>query len=297
MKNMGYYSDVRKVIEEQILLGRRDFILYPFGEQGLLVKEILNKVFGIQEKCIIDNYLCKFNSSIKDVSYLNKYEYKSCVVLITSDNEEVYDVLRNTVKKYVGSERIVDIFKKFKREEDFYPKVGKYSYGPLCSNHLVESIGAFCSFGPLTDVLLNHGISYISTHPFLYRRIHENDKGRLEWHVEGVEPKGKMHKNKKVVIGNDVWLGRNVVITNGARIGNGVIAGAGAVITKDIPDYAIVGGVPARIIRFRYSKKQIKELNDIAWWDWTDDKIRINYDDFYDEIDIFIKKHRNDNIE
>lgn len=293
---MSYYSLVRKTIEEQILSGRRDFILYPFGEQGLLVKEILNKVFGIQERCIVDNYLYKFNSSIKDISYLAKSEYKSCVVLITSDNEELYDVLRNTVKKYVSSERIVDIYKRAE-QEDFCPKVGKYSYGPLCSNRLVESIGAFCSFGPLTDVLLNHGISYISTHPFLYRRINKNDTGRQEWHVDGVEPKGEMHKNKKVVIGNDVWLGRNVVITNGSRIGNGVIAGAGAVITKDIPDYAVVGGVPARIIRFRYTEKQIKELNDIAWWNWTDDKIRKNYNDFYDEIEIFIKKHKNENVE
>ena len=296
MRNMSYYSYARKAIEEQLLLGKRDFILYPFGEQGLLVKEILNNVFGIQERCIVDNYLYKFNSNIKDVSHLARKEYKTCVVLITSDNEDVYDALRNTVKKYVGSERIVDIYKKPVREENSGPKVGKYSYGPLCSNHLVESIGAFCSFGPLTDVLLNHGISYISTHPFLYRRVNENDTGKLEWHVEGVEPKGEMHKNKKVVIGNDVWLGRNVVITNGSRIGNGVIAGAGAVITKDVPDYAVVGGVPARIIRFRYTKEQIKELNDIAWWNWTDDKIRKNFNDFYDQIEIFIKKHKNKNM-
>lgn len=291
---MSYYSYARKAIEEQILLGKREFILYPYGEQGLLVKEILNKVFGIQERCIVDNYLCKFNSNIKDISCLTKKEYEKCIVLITSDNKEIYNILRDEIEKYVSSERIVDIYK---RKEHCLPKVGKYSYGPLCSNYLVESVGAFCSFGPSTDVLLNHGISYISTHPFLYRKVDKSNTKILEWHLEGVEPKGEMHKNKKVVIENDVWLGKNVVITNGARIGNGVIAGAGAVITKDIPDYAVVGGVPARIIRYRYTQKQIKELNEIAWWNWSDDKIRKNYNDFYDEIDMFIEKHRKGNKE
>ena len=98
-------------------------------------------------------------------------------------------------------------------------------------------------------------------------------------------------KNDKVVIGNDVWLARNVIITNGAKIGNGVIAAAGAVITKDVPDYAVVAGVPARVIRYRYNPEQIKALNKIAWWDWSDDEIRERFDDFYLPIDDFIKKY------
>lgn len=95
---------------------------------------------------------------------------------------------------------------------------------------------------------------------------------------------------KKILIGNDVWLGRNVLITNGSNIGNGVIAGAGAVITKDVPDYAVVVGVPARIIRYRYEPDEIAALNRIAWWDWPDEKIRKNYNDFYLDIKEFIKK-------
>ena len=96
---------------------------------------------------------------------------------------------------------------------------------------------------------------------------------------------------KKILIGNDVWLGRNVLITNGSNIGNGVIAGAGAVITKDVPDYAVVVGVPARIIRYRYEPDEIAALNRIAWWDWPDEKIRKNYNDFYLDIKEFIKKY------
>lgn len=63
-------------------------------------------------------------------------------------------------------------------------------------------------------------------------------------------------------------------------------------ITKDVPDYAVVAGVPARIIRYRFSPEQIAELNRIAWWDWPDEKIREHYDDFYEDIHIFVRKHK-----
>lgn len=81
-----------------------------------------------------------------------------------------------------------------------------------------------------------------------------------------------------------------MIITNGANIGNGVIAGANAVITKDVPDYAVVG-CPARIIRYRYEKHQIEALNRITWWDWRDDEIRDRYDDFFLPIEDFIEKY------
>lgn len=288
---MEYYSCIRKVIEKQVLLGRKEFILYPFGEQGMLTKRILNEVFGIQEKGIIDNYLSKFNCNIKDLSCLLEKEYSNSVILITSDNVAIWDEIRINVERYVSPNRIIDIFE----NKDLKPRVGKYSYGPLCDNSHVESIGAFCSFGPLTDVVWNHAISYISTHPFLYYKADSGlstGSSREKWYFEGIEPKGNAHKKRKVKIGNDVWLGRNVIITNGSNIGNGVIAGAGAVITKDIPDYSVVVGVPARIIRFRYSQEQIRELNKIAWWDWTDEKIRRCYNDFFDSIENFINKHK-----
>ena len=100
----------------------------------------------------------------------------------------------------------------------------------------------------------------------------------------------KVQKLQRIRIGNDVWLGKNVTITNGANIGNGVIAGAGAIITKDVPDYAIVAGIPARIIRYRYEQDEIASLNKIQWWNWSDDEIRERYDDFFLPIGNFIKK-------
>ncbi len=89
------------------------------------------------------------------------------------------------------------------------------------------------------------------------------------WYFEGIQPKReKLTIRGRSKIGNDVWLGRNVIVTNYVNIGKGVIADAGTIITKDVPDYAVVVGTPARIIRYRYSPEEIEALNKIAWWDW-----------------------------
>lgn len=145
----------------------------------------------------------------------------------------------------------------------------------------------------------NHPTGYISTHPFLYADSEMNpvlwykydEYENADWYFHGVKPKGIVEKFSKIKIGNDVWLGRNVIITNGANIGNGVVAGAGAVITKDVPDYAVVVGVPAKILRYRYTADQIEKLNAIAWWTWSDQEIRNRYDDFYLSADDFISKY------
>lgn len=178
-------------------------------------------------------------------------------------------------------------------------RIGKYSYGDLTTKlQLIESIGSFCSFAEGTRVVPNHPTQYISTHPFIYADKHTqgiekeySEYRGVPWFVEGIKPKGIVNKRTKSRIGNDVWLGRNVTITNGANVGNGVIAGAGSVITRDVPDYAVVGGVPAKIIRYRYNSDQIEALNRICWWDWTDDEIRERYDDFFLPIDDFIAKY------
>lgn len=183
--------------------------------------------------------------------------------------------------------------------EEKYTQCGKYSYGPLCNHWLVESVGAFCSFADRSDVVANHPVDCMSSHPFLF---YGNDTNTVisrkyeecqseDWYFPDVQPRVHAKKLSRIKVGNDVWLGRNVIITNGANIGNGVVAGAGAVITKDVPDYAIVAGVPARIIRYRYTAEQIEKLNKIAWWDWPDELIRERYDDFYIDIDEFINKY------
>lgn len=308
---MDYYKQIRNHIAQLLDQGCEEFILYPFGERGLLTKQILNECYGIQEKLIVDNKLSLYNKNIKNVDFLKQIVWGGKTrLLITSDNMEIYQEIRAAVQRYVDESYIVDMFQNFKSEIKkvepvTYTICGKYSYGPLCNHELVERVGAFCCFAGGTDAVRNHPVDLISTHLFLYwggdndiydkgkYKSYENDKNFKEygWYFPDVEPCGKVHKGRRTVIGNDVWLGKNVIITNGAEIGNGVIAGAGAVITRDVPDYAVVVGVPARIIRYRYSPEQIAKLNIIAWWDWPDEKIRKNYKDFLGNVEVFIEKH------
>lgn len=149
------------------------------------------------------------------------------------------------------------------------------------------------------DVVPNHPTNLLSTHPFLYtpmlkimndRNIAEIYKDEL-WYINGITKNGYARPRERVKIGSDVWIGRNVIITNGACIGNGAIIGAGAIVTHDIPDYAVAVGVPARIMKYRYTKEQIAALNEIKWWDWTDEQICKRYNDFFLDVDEFIKKY------
>lgn len=91
-------------------------------------------------------------------------------------------------------------------------------------------------------------------------------------------------------IGNGCWIGYNVIITSGcAKIGNGAVIGAGAVVTKDIPGYAIAAGVPAKIIGYRFSEKQIKVIETSEWWKFDKDKL-LSCAKYIDDIDLFCRK-------
>jgi virginiamycin A acetyltransferase len=91
------------------------------------------------------------------------------------------------------------------------------------------------------------------------------------------------------IIGNDVLITYNAMVLSGVTIGDGAIIGAGAVVTKNVPPYAIVAGNPARVIRYRFSDEQIKALLKIRWWDWSDQKIK-EFEEYFYDVDTFIKK-------
>ena len=296
---------IRECIESRYGENRK-FIIFPFGDVGVEVKYILNNVYGVTEAYILDNHLCKYNPQIKECSFLEKLNSKEYLLLLASTNTDIYDELKKEVLRYFPAESVAELssMRAVKgKEEEYVTKIGKYSYGPICRNHkYIESIGAFCSFAPGVDVVFNHEMGYLTTHPIIYMGASmprfqnpEEYKGgeeKPEWYFEGVLPKRESLKiTGRSRIGNDVWLGRNVIVTNYANIGNGVVAGAGAVITQDVPDYAIVVGAPARIIKYRYSSEEIQSLNKIAWWDWSDDEIRERYDDLYLPVKEFIRKY------
>lgn len=293
-------SYIKRIIELCLDKGEKNIIIFPFGEAGIRVKEILNKSYGIKEKYIIDNHLCKYNPDIKPLSFFEDKEdiKKSCVVILSSTSKRSYEAIKENVKKIFPANRIYELG--IIENKDRRTKVGKYSYGPLCDHYLVESVGAFCSFAEGTDVVENHITKYLTTSPIIAKMNMDVIGGKkyqenlsAEWFMDGLEPKAEIEGHRRINIGNDVWLGKNVIITNGSDIGNGVIAGAGAVITKPVPDYAVVVGVPARIIRYRYTPEQIYRLNELGWWNWDDNLIKRRFDDFYLPIDVFLEKYKN----
>ena len=97
-----------------------------------------------------------------------------------------------------------------------------------------------------------------------------------EWDLKKENVTESWNNKGDIIIGNDVWIGYEAVIMSGVNIGDGAIIGTRAVVTKDIPPYTIVGGVPAKIIRKRFSDEVISQLLEIKWWDWNKEKIKNN---------------------
>ena len=145
---------------------------------------------------------------------------------------------------------------------------GDYSYGnPELKGALSNVIaGKFCSISDFAtfDCGAQHGSNYVTTFPL-------NQKLPGLEHIKA-HPISRGH----TLIGNDVWVADGAIIMSGVRIYDGAIIGAGAVVTRDVMAYEVVGGVPAKHIRFRFDPKTIKALIQLAWWDWPLEKIIAN---------------------
>lgn len=128
-------------------------------------------------------------------------------------------------------------------------------------------IGRYCSIGFESIIGLGtHPSTYLSTHPAFYSAAKQSG---ISFVTES-----SYSEYQSIDIGNDVWIGARAIVLGGVSIGDGAIVAAGAVVTKDVPPYAIVGGVPARLLRYRFSEEVIEELLDWKWWNSSVDSIR-----------------------
>ncbi|QKF81944.1 DapH/DapD/GlmU-related protein [Halarcobacter ebronensis] len=159
-----------------------------------------------------------------------------------------------------------------------------YSYVSEYTQIYSSTIGKFSNIA--ANVRINpgfHPYEMPCQHHFLYRKemygFGEDDRAFFNF-----------RELQRVEIGHDTWIGHGAIIMPGIKIGNGAIVGSNAVVTKDVPSYAIVAGVSAKVLKYRFSKDIIKVLEEIAWWNWSHKEIKQRIEDLKD-IREFIYKY------
>ncbi|MEE2930169.1 MAG: DapH/DapD/GlmU-related protein [Pseudomonadota bacterium] len=165
---------------------------------------------------------------------------------------------------------------------------GAYSYIVNDSSIAYARVGKFCSIARQTRINPgNHPTWRAAQHHFSYRAVsyelgEEDDYDFFQW-----------RRDHQVDIGHDVWVGHGATILPGVKVGTGAVIGAGAVVSKDVPPFTIVAGVPAKPIRERFPQKVQQGLRDLAWWDWAHDKLAVALADFRElEAEAFVEKYQ-----
>lgn len=165
--------------------------------------------------------------------------------------------------------------------------LGDYSYVVSDSNIIYTTIGKFCSIAAHTRINPgNHPMQRASQAHFTYRASAyfedaQDEAAFFDW-----------RRSTPVTIGHDVWIGHGAIVLAGRNIGTGAVVAGGAVVTKDVPDYTIVAGNPARIIRRRFPEEIAGRLKALAWWDWEHAALRTALDDFRAlPVEAFLEKY------
>jgi len=155
-------------------------------------------------------------------------------------------------------------------------ELGDFTYISSNTSIIKTKVGKFCSIAQ--NVQCGLGMhptgTFVSTHPIFYST-------KKQCGISFAE-NDCFTESKKTKIGNDVWIGANSIVLDGVTIGDGAIIGAGAVVTKDVPPYAIVGGVPAKLIRYRFDNKDIEFLLKNKWWNKNTTWLKENYLSLHD---------------
>ncbi len=186
----------------------------------------------------------------------------------SNDPQTVY------LKNHVHSESIeigdFTIYNDFINDPRDFQKNNVFYHYPINKDGI--KIGRFCSIACGAKFLMNsanHTLGSCSTYPFPI--FYE------EWGGE-VAPREAWDNHGDIIIGNDVWIGYEAIVLSGVRIGDGAIIGSRTLVTKDVPPYAIVGGVPAKLIRYRFDAATIDKLLSLQWWNWPTEKISKHLD-------------------
>lgn len=177
----------------------------------------------------------------------------------------------NRIRKLEGGEMLSKTLRRIFR--DYHGiEVGLYSYGgcfdSLCFNAFTK-IGRYCSFAAgVCRFNGNHPMTFRSMHPYFYNPYYH--------YVQD-----EKISRSEIEIGNDVWVGQNALILPSVRrIGDGAVIGAGAVVTKDVPDFAVVAGNPAKVVKYRFSAETIDRIKRDAWWDKDIEELKGYMDEF-----------------
>lgn len=185
----------------------------------------------------------------------------------TGDDQTIY--LKNVI---TGTNIIVGdytMYNDFVNDPVQFEKNNVLYHYPINHDRLI--IGKFCSIACGAKFIFtsaNHSLHSLSTYPFpLFFE---------EWGLDKKNVTDAWDHKGDIIIGSDVWIGYEAVILSGVTVGDGAIIGSRAVVTKDVPPYTIVGGVPAKIIRKRFSDETVSQLLELKWWNWDKEKIKRN---------------------
>lgn len=185
------------------------------------------------------------------------------------DTQTIY--LKNVIKNPNITVGDFTMYNDFVNDPTLFEKNNVLYHYPINNDKL--KIGKFCSIACGAKFLFNsanHTLSSLSTYPFPL--FYE------EWGLKSKDITKAWENKGDIIIGNDVWIGYQAVILAGVSVGDGAIIGTRAVVTKDVPPYTIVGGVPAKQIKQRFSKDTITALLQIQWWNWPKEKIMKSID-------------------
>ncbi|NBH14511.1 antibiotic acetyltransferase [Lachnospiraceae bacterium] len=299
---MNNLEKFKRICEKKVPIAienvnNRQIVIWGASDSGRIVKELLcgqerHPAFFVDKNAAKIKQYC--DCQVKETDLLDATLHFVFVATLAL-HEEIEELLEQkgfTDKDYTylcDNERYL-------KEDILYRGcfVGRYTYGyeELLSDYpLASKIGRFCSINSTARIWNNHSLDTVTTHPILDHRLFYSRKEK-EMRQAFIKKYGKhlhnapyensaLRDNRPVEIGNDVWIGANVILLPGVKIGDGAVIAAGAVVTKDVEPYAIAGGVPAKLIKHRFQKTQIESFLRIQWWKWDITKIEENIELFY----------------